>query len=123
MQENIFIILTAVSFFRLSRSRRTVENVFGVLSNRFRFLRTTVDGDPDRVKDYVKAACVLHNYLGVSTTPMENAQCDGPEQSDGTFFDLKTTRARHGVRAEYVRQTLCDYFNGPGAVHWQDGMV
>ncbi|CAN7983720.1 unnamed protein product, partial [Ixodes hexagonus] len=49
--------------FNYSRARRVAENPFGILANRFRFLHTTIDAEPERVTTFVKAACVLHNYL------------------------------------------------------------
>ncbi|CAN7944916.1 unnamed protein product, partial [Ixodes hexagonus] len=49
--------------FNYSRARRVAENAFGILANRFRFLHTPIDAEPERVTSFVKAAFVLHNYL------------------------------------------------------------
>ncbi|EEC18116.1 conserved hypothetical protein, partial [Ixodes scapularis] len=49
--------------YKLSRARRVAGNAFGILANRFRFLYTTSDAEHERVTSFVKAACVLHNYL------------------------------------------------------------
>jgi len=52
---------------RLSRARQTVECAFGILSSRFRVFRRQFESKVDTVRDVVKAACVLHNYLRVTT--------------------------------------------------------
>jgi hypothetical protein len=49
--------------YRLSRARRIIENVFGLVSARFRLLRTHIELEPDKVSIIVSAICVLHNFL------------------------------------------------------------
>lgn len=49
--------------YRLSRARRIVENVFGILSTRFRVFHTAIYMRPDNVENVVKASAVLHNVL------------------------------------------------------------
>ncbi|KAB0790311.1 hypothetical protein PPYR_15349, partial [Photinus pyralis] len=39
--------------YRLSRGRRVVENAFGILANRFRVFRTTIDLTHDKVKKII----------------------------------------------------------------------
>jgi len=46
--------------YRISRARRTVENAFGILVNRFRIMRGSMQLQPDRVCEVVMACCALH---------------------------------------------------------------
>jgi hypothetical protein len=49
--------------YRLSRARRIVENVFGIIANRFRVLRKPMIQNPTNTENIVLAVCVLHNFL------------------------------------------------------------
>ena len=49
--------------YRLSRARRIVENVFGILGNRFRVLQSSISGACVDTNQVVLACCVLHNLL------------------------------------------------------------
>lgn len=97
------------------------ENAFGILAHRFRFLLTTVHARPERVSTLVQAACVLHNLL-------KRHQVEHPEASKGTapeksFFGLQPSKSRAGALATAVRERLCEYFSGEGAVPWQDKLA
>nr|CAI5868073.1 unnamed protein product [Callosobruchus analis] len=48
---------------RLSRARRIIENVFGILANRFRIYHTEIGISVESIETVVMATCVLHNYL------------------------------------------------------------
>ncbi|KAB0802866.1 hypothetical protein PPYR_05052 [Photinus pyralis] len=49
--------------YRLSRARRIIENVFGIMANKFRVLRKPIALAPETVSTTVQAICALHNYL------------------------------------------------------------
>ena len=49
--------------YRLSRARRTIENAFGIMASRFRIFRRPIISTPENVKNIVKAAVALHNFL------------------------------------------------------------
>lgn len=55
--------LERVFTYRLSRSRRVVESAFGIMSARFRALRTAIRLDEKKTRQIASACCALHNYL------------------------------------------------------------
>ena len=46
--------------YRLSRARRTSENAFGILSNRFRVLSSRIHLKPEIASQVVMTCCLLH---------------------------------------------------------------
>ena len=49
--------------YRLSRAQRIVENAFGIVSQRFRVLMSTMLLSPNNVIIVTMACCVLHNLI------------------------------------------------------------
>ncbi|XP_066947135.1 uncharacterized protein [Macrobrachium rosenbergii] len=49
--------------YRLSRARRTVENAFGILANRFRIFLSPINLSPSKVEMAVLACTALQNFL------------------------------------------------------------
>lgn len=49
--------------YRLSRARRCIENVFGIMSARFRILRKPINLDAAKTRKVTLACCALHNFL------------------------------------------------------------
>lgn len=58
---------------RLSRVRRTIENTFGILAQRWRRLRNPILASEDLCQDIIMATVVLHNYIqkGEQDIPIE----------------------------------------------------
>lgn len=109
--------------YRLSRARRVVENVFGILANRFRIFLTTISLNVDKVQDITLACCVLHNFL--------NKECRTTYRSDDGFDT--TNNFKNGLSQQLgnrpqqaaidIRQEFLEYFNGVGSVPWQNNCV
>lgn len=52
----------------LSRSRRVVENAFGILANRFRIYRKPIIASKETVLNIIKSTVCLHNFLRERTS-------------------------------------------------------
>lgn len=124
--------------YRLSRARRIVENVFGVMANRFRVLRKPICLRPENVKTIVKTICVLHNFAmmrkssaqiyappGTFDTEKENTIILGNWRDEGmpreNLLPLQNENAHnYSITAKEIREEFRDYFVSPeGEVSWQ----
>ena len=124
--------------YRFSRARRIIENVFGIVSNRFRILQKPIDLDPDNVISVVRACCALHNFLrSLSATSRKvyspkstlNSECSRTgEVTAGKFAKVAGTCLerlppdqvhRSIAGAHQARDILADYFMTNGSVPWQ----
>jgi hypothetical protein len=111
--------------YRLSRARRVSENAFGILSNRWRIFHRKIMGEPCNVECYVKACCILHNYLAILNpinTSDEYMEASPEVQS---MFNLTPTTARNFAdSAQSIRDNFCNYFvSNIGELPWQYSIV
>lgn len=120
--------------YRLSRARRTIENAFGILANRFSVFLTPILLPPEKVDKIVLACTTLHNYQRrdhVSTY----TQHDGPLECEDISLrtvalggwkhnqqlrGLQRVGGNGTVEGRNVRNAYMQYFNQEGAVAWQD---
>lgn len=127
--------------YRLSRARRIVENVFGIIANRFRILRKPIALEPRKVKEIVLAICALHNFLITNKESMNryapvgtfdredentHAVINGTwRQEDGMPIEnllplQRGVNQNYSTEARVVREELKEYFTTPiGEIHWQ----
>lgn len=127
------IMIQRVFNYRLSRARRIIENVFGIMSVHFRVLRKSIHLDAEKTKKVTLACCVLHNYL--MTTNKEkyvtkgsfdqfddqgNLSAPGDWRADpcASMFPLEAVRDRSDdVKA--IQSEFASYFADEGEVDWQ----
>lgn len=119
--------------YRLSRSRRIIENVFGILVARFGILKTEINMDLDNINKIVMACCALHNYLRRNSpntyTPLnvfERENFENNEFEEGLQCDLLGLRRRplrSNDTGNRVRELFVDYFNNVGSVPWQNNFI
>ena len=123
--------------YRVSRARRVVENAFGILSNRFQVLLTTMRHNPSTVKVIVKACIVLHNLMRIRYPGLQNQDLDRPENMVRDFVpgawrqgrNLEDTRRVTGSntstkKGKKLRNLLKHWVNSEaGSVPWQENMI
>lgn len=119
--------------YRLSRARRTVENAFGILSNRFRVFHTAIHMSPEKVDQIVLAAVVLHNFLRRNTTNyipknyvdievLDTGDIVNGDWRNGMMLDGLQPNQNHNSsrEAKENREIYKNYFLTLGTVPWQD---
>ena len=103
--------------YRLSRSRRVVENAFGILANRFRVFLTTINLSPYKVTNANLAACCLHNVwlktasMSTSVPVILNIQLDTPSLM---VMGDKTKHGGHACNSQSKCERECQETT-PGA--------
>lgn len=124
--------------YRLSRARRVIENVFGIMSSRFRVLLKPIALEPNKAELIVLACIYMHNFLRRNSTSKVNYTPPGTFDifdTDGNLIEgswrtelegnnnliniqnvpRKSSRDLHEIRNEFK-----DYFISPqGEVPWQ----
>ena len=120
--------------YRLSRARRISENAFGIMSVRFRVLYSMMCLNAENATQVTLACCALHNMLMVKASSIyappdtfDHEFLNGKEQlgtwrknaEKTNFTALPKTKERCSRNAEEMRNLLCEYVNGPGAIPWQ----
>ena len=99
--------------FRLSRARRIVDNVFGILTARFRCLRRAMHGKVLTSSFVVLACMALHNMLRRSEGRAYLGDQIAQETTPPEMRLPKTTHRNHTEAAKNMRQNLMTYFRSP----------
>lgn len=119
---------------RLSRARRIIENTFGILASRLRVLYTVINLDVENIESVVLACCALHNFLrqkSVNYLPPEALDRENTNEGTTVKGDRCEPEKMHHLQRRSPEQTFksaknfqnyfsAAYFNGEGAVSWQD---
>lgn len=124
--------------YRLSRARRIIENVFGLLATVFRVFRRPISLGPKKVENIVLACILLHNFLRRNA---QSAQIYTPHgtfdsedldtgvitpgswrsQDEGGLLNLQRIPRKSPKDAKELRIELSRYFiSDEGKVPWQD---
>lgn len=93
--------------YRISRSRRIVEQAFGILANRFRVLLGTMNVASETAQRNVCAICILHNMLiDRNSTSYLNENLEDLDL-DNDFNDLNSNE---NDNANAIRDNFSTYF-------------
>ena len=122
--------------YRLSRTRRVVENAFGIIANRFGCLLITMSQNPETVTSIVLAYCTLHNIMRLRYPGIHQGLADeeddnhrvipGQWRQGACLQDIEDVAGgnRNTQVAKRQRLYLKHYYNAPvGATVWQRGMI
>lgn len=128
--------------YRLSRARRLIENIFGILCSQWRIFRLPIDASEEHIKLIIIAAVCLHNFLRQEEEDnpkneryycppnlvdrIENGvQIEGEWRRDirmDAFQPLPSRRAEN-LFALRIQECLTNYFLNEGGVPWQQARV
>ena len=118
--------------YRLSRARRVIENIFSIMAFKFRILLQPINSDITKIEEIVWICCA-HNLLRF--TSGNNSETDKKDENGnaipgswrekaiprGNFVPLSRARGRRQQSAaKSVREDFVRYFNGCGAIPWQE---
>lgn len=123
--------------YRLSRARRVVENVFGIMASVFRVFRKPMVLEPDKVSNVTLACVLLHNFMrrspssascytppGTFDTEVDGEIIPGSWRNDQSgmtsFMTIKKAARKPGEEAKAIRNSFAEYFTTSGKLPWQD---
>lgn len=120
--------------YRFSRTRRCIEDGFGVLYRRFGLFKKPIEASQTTAKYASLACCALHNYhlMDKDSIPPKKSRearhkTEDPVKEQQVYERLKeeVKKARENenledvMECEEMREELLDYFIGDGAIPWQ----
>lgn len=115
----------AVYNYRLSRARRTTENAFAILSAYFRVFFQPIATTPETTDKLIVSACILHNIPREAKimAPTQQHFDEAPQMPTENLLPLTGNNVRASHSPNKIRNAFRDYFNGLGAVEWQNNQA
>ena len=123
--------------YRLSRTRRVIENTFGILAARWRIYHSPIISSIENAESYVLATIALHNYLWLTNNALYtlvgfvDSQASSGEIRPGEWRRIvddvagmssipNVRGSRYSNNAIAMREALKDYVNSEtGSIEWQ----
>ncbi|KAM8852503.1 uncharacterized protein ACB058_011334 [Synchiropus picturatus] len=107
--------------YRLSRARLVVENAFRILSSQWGMYRRVIVMRPEVVEKCVKATCVLHNFMMMTSEDKQPMSESLPAFEGQLTSFSRVASNNHSREAVRVRETFTEYFSAEGTVPRQQG--
>lgn len=110
--------------YRLCRARRTVENAFGILTQKFRIYNRRIQASPENADYIILSTCILHNFIrkyeGYGLR-MAEASRDSRNNEDRDGLSRLPLQGGNATKNAFdVRDLFKDYFNSEyGSVSWE----
>lgn len=113
--------------YRHCRTRRVVENAFGILSQKFRIFNRRIQANPENADLIVLTSCVLHNFIKI----YDGKSSYNRNVTESTRFDetinINNIQFQGGNASQdafHVREIFADFFSSPsGTVSWQNEFI
>ncbi|XP_077531229.1 uncharacterized protein LOC144143334 [Haemaphysalis longicornis] len=96
--------------YNLSKTKRIVENAFGRLKARFRFIMKRMECRLAHSKQAIKAACILHNVCESLKDSVEQRWESEARALDALYAQPTRTTQAASQRGHQVRDALANYF-------------
>lgn len=116
----------AIYNYRHSRARRTTENAFGIMCQKFRIFFQPINTKVTKIDKIVMSAVILHNLMreenitaNISEQPIENISLP----THNLIPITHPSGGRPNIDGVAIRNAFKDYFNGVGQVAWQQNML
>lgn len=126
-QQSLLDPSKAIYNYRHSRARRTTENAFGIMSSYFRVFFTPVHVKPETIDKIIMGSCILHNMMRSEKISSHSKSVfitvDNLQMPTENLVPVSNAMGRPTNDGTRACEALKGYFNGIGAVHWQQEMI
>ncbi|XP_066596893.1 uncharacterized protein [Prorops nasuta] len=109
--------------YRLSRARRTVENTFGIFTQKFRIYCRRIQAKLENVDHIIMATCILHNFIKYHDDSQLNQNYNS--LNNETILQNMPARGGNSSNSAFnVREQFMHFFNSDvGSVPWQNDKI
>lgn len=111
--------------YRVCRTRRVVENCFGIPVQKFRIYNRRIQSKPENVDYIILATCVLHNYIKKYSNCTNEVFQNINEPISKITLNNIPIQGGGARRAAFATQELYrEFFNSPAkSVPWQNEKI
>lgn len=96
---------------RLCRAKRVVENVFGILTQKWRIFLRPIESEVQTTVHVVKATCCLHNFIKIKQNATVLNDIENLHDIIHGLTSARPTNRRSSTAAIEGREKFLNYFN------------